>query len=154
MCHSKEYKSYHKMLERCYYKKSNNYHNYGGRGIVVCERWRESFENFFEDMGYRPSLEHSIERKNANGNYEPTNCIWATKKVQCNNRTNNTRYQYDGLDMTQAQWAEYLKVPYSKIIFHMNRGITFPQIVEYIKERGSAYIRFKPGQYHPRKNKV
>lgn len=108
---TKEYKSYRKMIERCYYEKDINYHNYGGRGIIVCERWRNSFENFFEDMGVKPSPKHTIERKDPNRNYEPDNCIWATSKQQNNNRTNNTRYQYDGLDMTQAQWAEYLGIP-------------------------------------------
>lgn len=154
MCHSQEYKSYHKMLERCYNPKANNYEDYGGRGIKVCQRWLESFENFFADMGLRPSPKHSLERKNNDGIYEPLNCRWATKKEQANNRRSSTRYQYDGLDMTQAQWSEYLKVPYGKLIFHLNHGVSFPEIVEYIKEKGSKYIRFKPGQYHQRKNKI
>lgn len=154
MRQSNEYKSYRKMLERCYYEKDINYHNYGGRGIIVCERWLESFENFFEDMGYKPTAKHSIERNDPNGNYEPNNCSWATKKEQNNNRTNNTRYQYDGMNMTQAQWAEYLGIPYGKIIRHMRNGVSFPEIVEYVKKNGTGEMRFKPivRKWYPRKN--
>ncbi len=155
MSHTTEYKSYRKMIERCFYEKDINYHNYGGRGITVCDRWLESFDNFFEDMGYKPTLKHSIERENTNGNYEPYNCVWATKKVQNNNRTDNTRYQYDGLDMTQSQWAEYLKIPYGKIIDHLKRGVSFEEIVEYVNKNPGKNLRFKPivRKYYPRKNK-
>lgn len=155
MTNTSEYKSYQKMIERCYYEKDISFPNYGGRGITVCEKWLESFDNFFKDMGYKPSNFHSIERKDPNGNYEPSNCVWATKKEQNNNRTDNTRYQYDGLDMTQSQWAEYLKIPYGKIIDHLKRGVSFAEIVEYVKKNPGKNLRFKPivRKYYPRKNK-
>lgn len=79
-----EYRVWRDMHQRCRNKRNPHYHNYGGRGIIVCERWSE-FASFFEDMGERPSDFHSIDRKNNNGNYTPKNCRWATKSEQCQN---------------------------------------------------------------------
>lgn len=66
------------MIQRCHNEKNPGYYKYGARGISVCARWRASFEMFFRDMGDRPSHEHSIERTNNDGNYEPGNCVWAS----------------------------------------------------------------------------
>ncbi len=86
------------MLARCTNPNDPAYCNYGGRGIIVCSRWLYSFENFLTDMGYRPSSDHSIDRINNDGNYEPGNCRWATAKEQANNRRNNVFYNYNGVD--------------------------------------------------------
>ena len=81
-----EYTAWLNMISRCATKNPSFYKNYGGRGITVCKRWRDSFADFLEDMGRKPSPELSLDRINNDGNYEPGNCRWATDKEQANNR--------------------------------------------------------------------
>lgn len=83
-----EYNTWVSMKQRCYNINCKDYKNYGGRGIKICDRWLNSYENFLKDMGRRP-IGYSIERLNVNGNYEPINCKWATKLEQNNNRRLN-----------------------------------------------------------------
>lgn len=84
---SSEYISWCSMKQRCYNPNRKNYKNYGGRGITICDEWLNSFENFYKDMGKRPEGT-TIDRINPNGNYEPSNCRWSTKKEQNMNRRN------------------------------------------------------------------
>jgi hypothetical protein len=74
------------MRNRCYNPKNNRYKIYGGRGIKVCDEWLKSFKNFIDDIGRKPGPQYSIDRINVNGNYEPSNCRWATPEQQANNK--------------------------------------------------------------------
>jgi hypothetical protein len=87
---SPAYVSWAAMKRRCYNETDRSYAQYGGRGIVVCERWRDSFESFYVDMGERPPRT-SLDRINNDGNYEPANCRWATASVQSKNRREQRR---------------------------------------------------------------
>ena len=84
--YSPEYWPWQALKDRCVNKNRGDFQSYGGRGITVCERWRDSFENFFADMGPRPSPKHSVDRIDVNGNYEPGNCRWATVTEQAINK--------------------------------------------------------------------
>lgn len=98
------------MKQRCLNKKAKDYSRYGGRGINICERWRTSFTNFLADMGVRPSLDHTLERKNNAGPYSPENCKWATIDEQANNRRGNRFLEYKGRRQTLFQWAHELRI--------------------------------------------
>jgi hypothetical protein len=94
-----EYNAWFSMHKRCYKPYNHNYPLYGGRGITVCERWKD-FANFLADMGERPSPLHSLDRIDPNGNYELGNCRWTDAKTQSNNRRNSIRVEYNGRCVT------------------------------------------------------
>jgi hypothetical protein len=81
------------MLYRCYNSSNSAYYGYGGRGITVCDEWRDDVMTFIKDMGYPPSNEYSLDRIDVDGNYEPSNCRWATIDIQSNNKRNNKWYK-------------------------------------------------------------
>lgn len=112
--HRNEYQSYNHMMDRCYNTSHPHYHSYGGRGIVVCDRWKSSFASFIEDMGERPDGT-SLERINGDGQYSPDNCKWATGTEQNNNRRNNLLLTVYGKTMTAGQWARIADIPFRKI---------------------------------------
>lgn len=100
------HKTWLNMIARCYDPTRNKYDYYGGRGITVCQRWRDSFDAFVSDMGPKPTPKHTVERKDNDGNYEPGNCCWATMKEQNNNRRNTHRWIVNGVRKSIAEWAE------------------------------------------------
>lgn len=100
-----EYSSWSAMKTRCLNPNFPAYPNYGGRGIRICDRWIQSFENFVADMGERPSLAHTLERIDNNGNYEPGNCRWVTRKEQCRNKRTSVLFEYNGERLTVQDWA-------------------------------------------------
>lgn len=87
-CGTEIYSVWTGMKSRCYYEKNENYINYGARGIKVCERWKSSFINFYEDMGDKPSAKHQLDRIDNDGDYDPSNCRWVTPSENCLNRRN------------------------------------------------------------------
>lgn len=103
---SPEYHCWHSMLDRCRNNKRLDYRYYGGRGISVCKRWRKSIAAFIADVGPRPSPSHTIDRINPNGNYEPGNVRWATKREQSLNRRCVTQIAHGGHSLTVRQWSE------------------------------------------------
>lgn len=109
------YSTYYTMISRCNNINNESYPHYGGRGITVCERWMESFENFISDMGEKPTKNHSIDRIDVNGNYEPSNCRWATKIEQENNKTDNRIIFHKGKNYTIAQLSKLLNINYSTL---------------------------------------
>lgn len=105
-----EYISWLSMRQRCSDKNHNQYKNYGGRGISVCDQWKSSFECFLRDMGLKPSKGHSIDRIDPNGDYNPWNCRWADRITQQNNRTNNRCHTVLGQRKTATQLAKELNI--------------------------------------------
>ena len=103
-----EYVVWAGIIQRCTDPGCGSYQRYGGRGITVCDRWRNSFENFLADMGPRPGLEYSIDRINNGGNYEPGNCRWATREEQRSNTRRNRVIEWNGVRRTLAQWERSL----------------------------------------------
>lgn len=109
---SSEHGIWSKMKARCLNINDPSYENYGARGIVVCDRWLNSFENFYKDMGPRPSKNHSIDRINNDGNYEPSNCRWATKKQQIDNRRTSILIEFKNQTKSLKDWCLEYNIDY------------------------------------------
>ncbi len=120
---SAEYKAWQSMLLRTGNANTKCFARYGGRGITVCERWATSFEAFFEDTGPRPSKKHSLDRFPDNdGNYEPTNCRWATGTEQQNNRSVTRHLVVKGISKPLAEWSREVGIDSSTIFERLKRG--------------------------------
>ncbi|KAA3598797.1 MAG: hypothetical protein D8M57_13105 [Candidatus Scalindua sp. AMX11] len=116
------------MKRRCTDTGNAAYNNYGGRGIKVCTRWLESFENFLSDMGERPN-KTSLDRINNDGNYEPANCKWATRKEQSTNKRNNINLTHNGVTLNLSQWSGLLKIPRTTLVSRYKKGWSSGEIL-------------------------
>lgn len=116
------YLSWRQLMRRCYGTNSIRFKNYGGRGIKVCDSWHD-FKNFYNDMGEKPTQKHTIDRIDNNGNYEPSNCRWATEKQQQNNRSNNRKITHKGETHTVAEWADITGLDYKLIHNRIAKGL-------------------------------
>lgn len=116
------YGSYKSMLERCYREKSSNYNIYGGRGIKVCDEWKniENFEKWVEESHYKKGL--TLDRIDVNGNYEPSNCRWVDMKMQCNNRRNTLYIKIDKEIHTISEWSDITGINRSTLNNRYYRG--------------------------------
>ena len=112
------YNSWRGMKDRCYNEKHSSYADYGGRGITVCEEWRNSFESFRDwayANGYNDDL--TIDRIDPNGNYEPSNCRWATKTQQARNTRRCKKIEFNGETHNLSEWAQLIGVSY-RTLYH------------------------------------
>lgn len=121
MTKTKAFRAWMGIQDRCYNEKNPKFKNYGGRGIKICDRWLESFENFFADMGH-PQPHESIDRINVDGDYCPENCRWADDKTQSRNKRNTRYITLDGETKPLVEWAESKNVDPETIWMRIDRG--------------------------------
>ena len=119
LCETPEYPIWEHIKNRCSCPSNARY---GGRGIKVCERWLNDVSAFIADMGPRPSLAHSIDRIDNDGDYEPGNCRWATATEQARNRRSSKLYSYNGESKTLTAWSEVSGVLSGTIWFRVKAG--------------------------------
>ncbi|WP_020476605.1 hypothetical protein [Zavarzinella formosa] len=118
-----EYSIWQGIKHRCFLRSDMSYAAYGGRGVTMCDRWKDSFESFLEDMGKRPAANYSIDRINFNGDYSLENCRWATKEVQANNTRTNVFYEYKGKNLTWAQWERECGIKQHTLAYRYRKGL-------------------------------
>lgn len=127
--HTSEFHIWQGMKARCYNKMSHAFDDYGGRGIVVCNEWINSFETFFKEMGPRPSPLHSLDRIDNNLGYSKQNCRWATQKQQCRNKRINNNYTHNGVTKCLKEWAEFYTIPYKLLWRRLKHGWSFEEAI-------------------------
>ena len=143
------YKTWQGMRRRCFSPSAPFYSRYGGRGITVCARWRDSFANFYADMGPRPSPKHSIERIDNNGNYEPGNCRWATMLEQAQNNTHTRLFTIGDETKTLRQWVGDAAGRFHLVHDRLKRGWTLEEALALPALRGGCHGRTKFARPQP-----
>lgn len=139
---SSEYRTWSNMKNRCSNKKYYLYHRYGGRGITVSLEWENSFEQFYSDMGGKPTPQHSIDRINNDLGYSKENCKWSTSIEQSNNRKTNRIIEMDGETKSLAEWCREYNISYSLVQSRMDRfGLRLKEaIVQGDKNMQDRYV--------------
>lgn len=124
-----EYDAWSSMKRRCLNPGAANYARYGGRGIMVCDRWASSFENFLADMGLRPSASHSLDRINNDGNYEPANCRWATNREQFRNKSTNHYVTYAGRRVVVSDLPRLVGLSLATVKRRLKNGVSIDGVL-------------------------
>lgn len=131
-----EYTVWRSMRDRCYNVNHTSYKYYGAKGITVCEEWlhgNAGYKQFKADLGSRPSLDYTLDRIDVLGNYEPSNCRWATWIEQANNKTNSVYYTYKEKSQTLSQWSRDLNISRDKLRRYIdNHGRTLEQAIRLV----------------------
>lgn len=122
MRNTPEYRAWASMISRCHNERHASYPRYGGRGISVCDAWRASFEQFFSDVGPRPTPAHQIDRIDNDGGYRPENCRWATASENSRNRSNTHMIAFLGFNLPLAEWCERTGIPYQTLRKRLEAG--------------------------------
>lgn len=145
--YSAEYSCWRAMIDRCSNANTIGYQFYGARGVSVCDRWSQSFQNFLNDMGRKPSAKHSIDRIDVRGNYEPANCRWATSKQQARNKTNNRFINHNGLSLTLVEWSERTGINESTISMRLDRyGWNVSEALSIKPRRRGSFNKIRKGK--------
>lgn len=121
----KIYSDWSRMKRRCYGESQYNKRRYSERGITVCDKWRNDFQSFYDDVSCLPNFGepgYSLDRIDNDGNYEPGNVRWADSVTQANNRQNNVMLTYNGETHSKAEWARKLDIPYSRLQWRLLNG--------------------------------
>jgi hypothetical protein len=143
-----EYNTWCQIKRRCLNSNDTAWPNYGGRGITICDKWAESFEAFFNDVGPRPSRKHSIDRLNNDGNYEPGNVRWATQREQMQNTRRNRYVTLNGETKTVMEWSRVTGVHFNTIRARLNRGLSPEEALSPVnREQTSATGRKRSVQH-------
>lgn len=131
-----EYRSWRAMKARCNDPSNKRWPQYGGRGIEVCERWSD-FSLFLADMGSKPTPEHTLDRIDTNGNYEPGNCRWATGQEQMRNTTRNRVVTINGVSKLLCEWCDENGIAVTTVLTRMSRGWSEERAVQTPAKVGS-----------------
>ena len=129
--HARIYRTWTNIRDRCYNNVNPNYNNYGGRGIAVCDEWKDNFQAFYDwsmANGYDDTL--TIDRVDNNKGYEPNNCRWATQKQQARNRRSNRNYTINGETYCLSKWCEIYNINYQTAVYRLNHNWTIEKALE------------------------
>lgn len=143
-CRSPEYKTWQAIRSRCYSPSCRLYPRYGGRGITICERWKNSYQSFLADMGRRPADKSSLDRIDNDGPYSPENCRWSTPREQANNRRDNRPLiAAFGIARTEAEWSRVSGIGLMTIRGRINHGWAPEQAVTVPPDLKHSYWKKK-----------